>query len=381
MSLLITIVVFLVMICVLVAAHELGHFLAARLFKMDVEEFAIGFGKGKLVWMKRGGTEYTLRPFPLGGFVRIKGMIPEEDGSEIHVPNGFYSKSPWQRWLVLFAGPLFSILFGVVVLTGLYSTVGKSKPVDQPVIGMVVKGGGADKAGIHLGDRILSIDGQPTNSFYDVLSLVREKPGTPVQIELERNGSRLQVTATPTTDKEPSPVYDAHLQLTEERKIQGKLGILYQTALVPLPLGEAFVDACKAPAETFLNLVGMVAQPSRAKDELGGPVSIAVITGEAVKQGLSTVVFLAAMLSISLGFMNLLPIPPFDGGQMIVAFVELLRKGRRLSMRVQEAVSTVGMVLVVAMVVGIFYLDFTRNIGGSDSSKPKTAQPEAAPSK
>src|SRR5207237_324639 len=152
MILFLTIVAFLAMICVLVGAHEYGHFLFARLFKMEIEEFAIGFGKPKMSWMKRKGTEFTFRPVPLGGFVRIKGMQPEEDGSEIHVPNGFYSKPAWQRFAVLFAGPAFSILFGVVLLFGLFTIVGPRKVVDTPVIDNISADGPAAKAGMQPGD-------------------------------------------------------------------------------------------------------------------------------------------------------------------------------------------------------------------------------------
>ena len=373
MTLLLTIVAFLVMVCVLVAAHEYGHFLFARMFKMDVEEFAIGFGKGKWTWMRRNGTDFTLRPIPLGGFVRTKGMVPEENGSEIKVEGGFYSKPPWQRWLMLFAGPLFSILFGVILLVGLYSTVGRMQPVNRATIGVVVKDGAADKAGIKVGDKILSIDGQPTVTFFDILSKVREKPEIPIQIVYEREGKQATVTVTPKKDPSPTPVFSSDLELTDTLKIQGKLGILWDVERIPLPLGAAIAEGLKAPVQTLTSLAGLITQPSKAKEEVGGPIRIASITNDAVQQGFSTVLFLAAMLSISLGFMNLIPIPPFDGGQMVVAFVEMLRRGKRLSFRVQELVSTVGFVVIVAMVVGIFYIDLTRKSG----NEPTKAEPAA----
>ncbi|HKU53309.1 MAG TPA: site-2 protease family protein, partial [Nitrospira sp.] len=177
---LLTAVVFVVMLCVLVAAHEYGHYLLARLFGMGVEEFAIGFGKKPIwTWMRKTysvqrnpgpagpsvplhletssyptdgssalqpepetsptpsqvkltvqeTTDFTIRPWPLGGFVRIKGMVPEEDGSETKVPGGFYSKAPWKRFIVLLAGPVFSVLAGVIILFGLKLAMGEERRI------------------------------------------------------------------------------------------------------------------------------------------------------------------------------------------------------------------------------------------------------------
>src|SRR5579859_4472111 len=160
---LITIPVLLTMITLLVAAHEYGHYLFARLFKMDIEEFSIGFGhmpsgfakalgkKPYWTWMKKGDTEFNIRPLPLGGFVRIKGMMPQEDGSETKIENGFYSKSPAKRLAVLFAGPLFSVLAGMLVLVGMLTLVGKPV-VDETFFCSVRHGDPAERAGIQSGD-------------------------------------------------------------------------------------------------------------------------------------------------------------------------------------------------------------------------------------
>src|SRR5579862_3018711 len=190
-SYLLTAVVFLVMISVLVAAHEYGHYLLARFFNMGVEEFAIGMGKKVKVWRRKtyelpvsqsyvhdlgvvshgaaleGGdhpaqselvetghgpalretTEFTVRVLPVGGFVRIKGMVPQDDGSEVNIPGGFYSKPPWQRLVVLIAGPAASVLSGILVLIFLFLAQGVNRGIDTPVLGDVSPGSVAASAG------------------------------------------------------------------------------------------------------------------------------------------------------------------------------------------------------------------------------------------
>jgi regulator of sigma E protease len=382
---------FLLLVTVLVAAHELGHFMFARLFKMEVEEFAIGLGKPKWVW-RRGTrriavsegdsgpstekvefetdasgtssrfrfetTEYTVRPLPLGGFVRIKGMEPKEDGSEIQVSGGFYSKPPWQRFLVLFAGPVFSILAGVFLLAALYAQTGVARPPKDPIIAALVKDGPADKAGLKPGDRIAAIQGTPVATHYDMVRLVRVRPGQPTEITLVRDGKTLVVTATPRPEK--APMLGPDFLETGEEKVQGKLGIQAKNSMVKVSPAEAFVEAAGAPVMILSRLAETFKKPSRLKDEVGGPISILRIAQESADVGLSAMVGMAGILSISLGIFNLLPASPLDGGQMVVAFVEALRRGRRLSFKVQGWILSAGLTVVALMVISVFALDISR---------------------
>ncbi|MBV6458574.1 MAG: Metalloprotease MmpA [Fimbriimonadaceae bacterium] len=356
-----SILVLLLMLSILVAAHELGHYLFARMFGMDVEEFSIGFGRPKWCYFRnKAGTEFTIRPIPLGGFVRVKGMVPEEDGSEVEIPNGFYSKSPMARFWVLAAGPAFSILFGVLLLVGVYTSVGIDKPNLEPVIGMVNPGGEAQKAGLKPGDRITRLDAKPVGSFYEVLVYVRDRAGQPIRIEFERGGKTQSLMVTPKLDEKETPVITSELELGVERKRQGKIGARWEVKKQPLSFGEAIKESFTAPLKMASNLLASFSRPANFTEDLGGPGTIAVYTSAAVQEGLETVIILSAVLSMSLGFMNLLPIPILDGGQMVVAVVEMLRRGRRLSYSVQNAVSLLGMALMVAMIVGVIILDVNR---------------------
>lgn len=374
-------VIFLTIVTVLVAAHELGHYLFARLFKMGVEEFAIGFGRRPLwTYMRRTyktdhptadgkgeeTTNFTIRPWPLGGFVRIKGMVPEEDGSEVNVQGGFYSKPPWQRFVVLLAGPVFSILAGFALLIPLFMVVGVNKPLNEPVIGALGEKGesAAADAGLMKGDRILAIDGKPVSTFYDVILSIRDRGVEPVTLAIKRDDRQFDVTLTPRLDEQPTPVLNSSLEATPDRKIQSKLGAGYQRVRVPQPFLSAVREAVSLPGRMVASLFGVVKQPSRFKDEMGGPASMVAITAGSAREGLPDVLFFAGALSISLGIFNLLPIVPLDGGQMLVAVAEMFRRGRRLSFKVQNTVTGFGFILILMLIVGVFAADINRFLPG-----------------
>lgn len=309
------------------------------------------------------GTEFSLLMLPLGGFAAIRGMHPKPDGSETGIEGGFYSKPPWQRLVVLFAGPLFSVAFGVFLLASIYLFSGIERPNQSAVVGAVSKGGPADKAGLKTNDRILSVNGENVDKFFDVIKIVRVSPDRPMTLAVERGGRRLTLTATPELSTEPSPVIGENLLPTKEKRVQAKLGISPATEKVKVSVGEAFSEACLAPARMATGLVGLIRSPVQHKDDVGGIGTLAIVSTEAAKQGFERVLELAGLLSVSLGFMNLLPIPPLDGGQMVVAFIEMLRRGRRLSIRVQNAVSTAGFAFLIVLMFVVMAVDVGRFVG------------------
>lgn len=441
----VVVVVFLLMISVLVFAHEAGHYLFARLFNMGVEEFAIGFGKRPWIYARRkyaiplmqgedphprqlsagmgtgaeddgpsgpralgqvaqfmgsmeGGekphrpgahgneetalagdtyprplsqvvetpsgrvlqeeTVFTIRPIPAGGFVRIKGMLPEEDGSETRIPGGFYSKAPWKRLIVLLAGPAFSVLAGILILVPVLMIDGNTKLDPRPLIGEVIQGKSADKAGLKTGDLVLSIQGTKVTTFADVLRIVTHSPGVPLAFVYERGGKDYRAIVTPEIDKEPTPVLDKDLKVTPEKARQGRIGTYMPTETVYPNLGQAVVEAAETPVIAVVNIAQILQSPSSFKDNVGGPGQMVEITAMAVQDGVLQVLRVMAILSISVGIFNLLPFPPLDGGQMVIALAEMLRGGRRLSMQIQGLVSGLGLLAVLSLVVSALYVDF-----------------------
>ncbi len=378
--------VFIVMMTVLVAAHEYGHYLFARMFGMGIEEFAIGMGKLVKVWRRKTypiasampndsvpvemeeskptfrtteTTEFTFRAFPVGGFVRIKGMMPEDDGSEIHIPGGFYSKAPWKRFLVLLAGPLFSVVAGLAILVPVYSIWGKDSPDKRAVIGYLTTDMPAAQAGLQKNDVIKAIDGKPIGRYYEMIQVVSKSPGKQLTFSLDRGGKLLEFKVTPKLIKD-APVLGEDFQPTSEHADQGKIGAGFSWKREHLSLAEAWTESISYPVKAVTGVYSMFVHPSTFKDNVGGPATMVDVVARSTEQGIDYLLGVAALLSISVGIMNLLPIPPLDGGQMMVALAEMLRGGRRLSMRVQVAVQNIGFTLVAMLILSVLFVDFQR---------------------
>jgi len=345
--------------------------------QINGEEVPVRF---RPLWSRtdRHGTEFSMLLLPLGGFAAIRGMHPKDDGSEVKVEGGFYSKSPLARFLVLFAGPLFSVLLGVVLLTGYFMLHGQEKPVDRVEIGTLVVGSPGQKAGLQVGDQIVSVEGQPVARWFDFVRMIRDRQEVPVSLQVRRGGERLQVSVTPKRDQSPTPVLGPDGP-TGETKIQAKIGAAQATERVQLGFAEAVRASLVAPVAMVGGLAGLATNPSRAKDEMGGTASIVNQAHKATQEGFWMVIRLAALLSISLGVMNLLPIPPLDGGQMVVAFIEMLRGGRRLSIQVQNVVATAGMIAMLALIAFVMFVDVNRFLGNNSPSTPVTPPAKTAP--
>lgn len=357
---LLVILCYLLMVTVLVVAHEFGHYIVARWFKMEVEEFAIGFGRPYWTYARKNGTEYTLRPFPLGGFVRVKGMVPEEDGSETKVENGFYSRGPWPRFWMLLAGPAASMLAGSIILASVWTFSGKQESDNAPVLAQINEVGPSYKAGLRLGDKIVSVNGTPTPTFFSIVENVRDLGGKDAVIVYERDGKQSTATVKPVVDKVPTPVISPKLEISKVEKIQSKIGIGFGSKRVPLPVGTAIVDAFKAPAEFAFELLKRFSRPKELIESVGGPETMVRYTKMTMDDGFVTFLEYAGMISMSLGVFNLLPIAPLDGGQIMVAIAEMFRRGRRLSFKAQNLFQGVGLSLVLLMFASFITLDRIR---------------------
>lgn len=337
------------------------------------------------VWCKtdKHGTEFSLLLLPLGGFAAMKGMHARPDGSEVNVESGFYSKHPWKRLIVLFAGPFFSVLFGILLLFGLYSSIGKKVPVNEPVLGEVPAEGQAYTAGLRKGDRIVAINGKQVATFYDVIESVKDQWKTdvdgarqpiPIEVKFDRGTGVQAVTVVPSVDTEPLPVRGPDLELREEKAIHARLGVLYGLKTEALSVQEAATQAVYEPVRMVGSVVALFTRPSQAKENLSGPTFMAQATNAAVRDGAATFIWFAAMLSLSLGIMNLLPIVPMDGGQMVVAFIELFRGGRRISFSLQNLLANGGMAFLVLLMLFATATDLGRNAKSNQDAAAKAAK-------
>ena len=337
-----TLIAFAVVLGVLVFIHELGHYLAARWRGVHVEAFSIGFGRPILQGTDRHGTEWRLGWIPLGGYVKMHGQETPEDASpEVRASwqqgRTFHGKSVGSRAIVVAAGPVANFLLAILLFAGLFMTIGQ--PVGGTGVGAVGEASAAAQAGIRAGDEITALDGQKVSRFEQVQRYVQPRAGQPIAVRVARDGAEVTLTAVPEA----------------KETAQGKVGILgIQGGAARFerldPVSAIAAGAVQTADITWQTLsgIGEMITGQRSTKELGGPIRIAEISGEAASLGLGALVNLMAVLSVSLGLLNLFPIPVLDGGHLMFYAAEAIR-GRPLPPKVQEYGFRAGFALLIAL--------------------------------
>lgn len=326
---------------VLVTVHEFGHFITAKLTGMRVDEFAIGFGP-KIYQQKDGETLYSLRAIPLGGYNKIAGMDPDDPEEE----NSFKSKSIPARMLVILAGSLMNFLLPVILFSGIFMINGIEKPVDEPVLGTVITDKAADRAGLKVGDKILTINGKQINAWNDIIVSLQENGTKEVSLTAERNGAVQTFTMTPEFDEQLgrtligiSPAF-----VSEKPGVADsiKMGFGYTKYIIfAMVDGLQKIVTGKAPAE------------------VAGPIGVAQMAGEVAEKGVLPLISFVAFLSINLGVINLLPLPALDGGHFVLLLLEGVR-GKPLGSKAMNTIQTIGVALILAITLFSTFKDITR---------------------
>ncbi len=357
-GLLLTIGAFVLVIGPLVFVHELGHYLAGRLFGVKADEFSIGFGREVFGISDKRGTRWKFGWLPLGGYVKFAGdMDPSSraDPAWIALPaeeraRTFQSKPIWQRAIIVAAGPLTNFIVAIVILMGFAIAFGDLRT--PPVVGSIEPGSPAQQAGLLAGDRITALGGRSVTTFQDMIRYVQIRPGQSVRIDFVRQGSTQTRDAVIGTRIERD-------RFGNEPKI-GRLGIgNTQAELIPVSLIEAPVVAVRKTGDILgmmSDVIGQIITGRRPVSELGGPLSIAKVSGEQMALGVSSFVFLIALVSINLGFINLLPVPVLDGGHLLFYAIEAVRR-RPLEPTVQEWAFRGGLAAVLALMVLVTFND------------------------
>ena len=341
-GLLLIIVVSLIMLGVLIFVHEFGHYLIARLTGIHVIEFAIGFGKKILGWEK-GGTKYSLRVLPLGGYCKMLGEDPN-DAEEAEKEGSFQQKPVSSRFAVVAAGAIMNIIFAVLLLAlAFFFFVGVPR-TDSTVLGEVLPEGKAMEAGLQEGDKILAINGETTEDWDEVVSQISARPGEEVDIRVNRNDQVREFTVTP-----------------EEEAGRGMIGIQPVTEKYAL-----FASIYQGAANTFffvqlivVSLIHMIAGTIPA--DVAGPVGIGAVVGEVMQTNAANLLNLAAIISINLGIINLLPIPALDGSRLIFLIIEGIR-GKPIDPQKEGFVHFIGFTLLILLIIFITFQDITRFI-------------------
>ncbi len=355
-----TVVSFIACLGILIFVHELGHFLFAKLFKVRVLKFSLGFGP-KLFSKTVGETEYQLSALPLGGYVKMFGENPDEQAdAETDRQASFAHKTVWQRFLIVLAGPLFNLLFSLVLFFFVFLFMGLPDSRDTTRIGNVSADSPAAVAGVLVGDTILTINGHPTEKWMDVLTLVKESKGDPLEFMLARDNEEVKLVVTPAI----SPVKNIFGEEVEERYM---IGIVRADELFYTPTGlvgafqAAFAQTWMYISLTVLGFLKLIQQVVPVS-ELGGPILIAQIAGKQMQAGWVNFIFFTGLLSVNLGILNLLPIPVLDGGHLMFLSFEAVRR-KPMSEKMQIFAQQIGIAFLGVAMIFVFYNDLARIFG------------------
>ncbi len=355
---LLTILAFALVIGPLVFIHEMGHYLAGRWFRIKSDAFSIGFGREIAGWTDKRGTRWKVGWLPLGGYVKFAGDMNaagQPSAEWLSLPAAerqatFQAKPVWQRAIVVAAGPVVNFLAALLILAGFALAYGDSRT--PAVVGQTLPNTAAAQAGIQPGDRVTAIGGRSVETFDDMVRYVKIRAGQSVRIDFRRG------TETRSAD--------AKIGTVEQRDRFGnvyKVGLLgiAPTAPVIVPVGllEAPVVAVRRTGDILsmmVETIGQIVTGRRSMKELGGPLSIAKVSGEQMTLGIDNFVFLIALVSINLGFINLLPVPMLDGGHLLFYAIEAVRR-RPVGAQAQEWAYRGGLAAILALMLVVTFND------------------------
>jgi len=359
-----TLVPFFFVLLVVVFVHEMGHYLAGRLCGIGVQAFSIGFGPELIGYTARNGTRWRLAAIPLGGYVKFVGDMsatsatPDEEElnalTEAERRVAFHTQPLWKRAVTVFAGPFANFVLGAAVFAAMFGIYGQY--VFQPTVAEVRPDSPAAEAGIQPGDRFVSVDGVKVQSFADVQRIVTGRAGDPLVFVISRDGKEIETVATP-------EVAEQETALGHTVRV-GLIGVVNNEAMgEPVRVEYGPMEAAVAGVEETWSVIVRTGQFMKRfvagredRCQLGGPVRIADMAGRAAHLGFEWLVQLVALLSVGIGILNLLPIPPLDGGHLMLYAAEGVVR-RPIPAQVTEAVYRVGMLMVLAFMGFVFWND------------------------
>lgn len=347
----------LALLGILIFVHELGHFIFAKLMKVRVLKFSLGFGP-RLWGRKYGDTEYVLSALPFGGYVKMLGENSgEEELKEEDRQWAFNYQPVWRRFLIVIAGPAFNIVFAAALLMSIFSV---GVPMLYPHVGEVLKDSAAEKAGLMKGDKIIGLEGMEIKEWPAITGTIYKNPGKSLKFKIERDGRILDKVIIPEKKKVKN--------IFGEDKEIGLIGIKPsgKTFTKRYALHNALVMGVRQTAEisalTVMGIVKMIQRIVPAKT-IGGPIMIMQMAGEQASAGVGSFFVFMAFISINLGIINLLPVPVLDGGHMAFLAIEAVRK-KPLSEKTTMLAQRVGLALLLSLMAFALYNDILRLLTG-----------------
>ncbi len=358
------VVPFLFVLTIVIFVHEMGHYLVGRWCGIGAKVFSVGFGPELFGFTDRKGTRWRLSAIPLGGYVKFVGDMNaasasatvDDDLDEAERAQAFHTKHVWRRAATVFAGPAANFLLAIAIFAVVLSVFGRT--VADPVVAELRDGGAAQQAGVLPGDVFVSMDGDPVETFADVQRYVAPRAGVPIDFVMRRAGEAIPLSITP----ERLEIEDRFGNRIE----QGVIGVLnnaevgqMRTETYP-PLEALWLGVTETGfviARTGGYLYGVVTGRERP-DQIGGPIRVAQVSGQVATLGFVALLNLTAILSISIGLLNLLPVPVLDGGHLLFYAYEAVR-GKPMSEMAQEYGYRIGFALILGLMVFATWNDIT----------------------
>jgi regulator of sigma E protease len=345
---------FFVAIVVIVFIHELGHFLVARWCGVSIEAFSIGFGKEVTGWYDRHGTRWKLCWIPLGGYVKFKGdanaaSMPDAAAmaQAANDPGNFHGKPLWQRAAVVAAGPVANFILAIGLFSAAFMTVGS--PVMEPRVDEILPGSAAEQAGIRPGDLIVEIQGSEIERFSDIQQAVITRGGEELKVVIMRDGQRQDLLLTPQI-KEENDGFGGKMRIGLIGVKHNPDGAVKFERMGPLAALEAGVERTWFIVDATIRYIGKLFTGRESPDQLGGPIAMAKAAGDAASLGFYQFIGVIAFLSVSIGLINLFPIPMLDGGHLVYYAIEAVR-GKPMGERAQEWGFRIGFSFVIMLMV------------------------------
>ncbi|KIP99005.1 zinc metalloprotease [Agrobacterium tumefaciens] len=360
---------FILVLSLLVFVHEMGHYLVGRWCGIRSTAFSIGFGPELIGFTDSRGTRWKISAVPLGGYVKFFGdedvaSKPDSDslaGLTLEERSQTLGGAKlWKRAATVAAGPIANFLLAILIFAALFAIYGRM--ISDPIVSEVRENSAAQVAGVLPGDRLVAIDGENVRTFEDVRRYVAVRPATPITVTVERNGQQLDLGMVPTRT-ETTDQFGNKMEL-------GIIGIVTDQTRgnfrhISFSPGEALVEGVRETGHvvtgTFAYIGNLVTGRMNA-DQLGGPVRVAQASGQMASLGFAAVIQLAALLSVSIGLLNLMPVPVLDGGHLVFYAIEAVR-GKPLGSGAQEVAFRIGLAMIFSLMVFATWNDISSLIG------------------
>ncbi|NLY70612.1 MAG: RIP metalloprotease RseP [Clostridiales bacterium] len=330
-----TLIYAIIIFCLLIFVHEFGHFIAAKAVGVRVNEFSLGMGPG-LIHFGKGETKYSLRAFPIGGYVNLEGE--EEESND---PRSFNRKAPWQKAIVVVAGSVMNLVTTIVIIAIIVLVLGFT----TNTIGEVAEGYPSEAAGLMPGDEIIKINDTEIGSWNDVMSTLAESTGETVNIVVIRDGETISLTSGVTTDE-------------TGRRIIGITSKIEHSVLKSLKTG---VASTWALTKEMINYLGQLFRGEGSMEDLVGPVGIVSIINDQAKLGIIYIANLAALISLNLAIVNMLPFPALDGGKLLFLIIRLFT-GKVISDEIEAKIHFAGILILFGLMIYLVIQDVDRFI-------------------